>query len=137
MFRYQQIDSLLWNTDFSDRSLRFGTGERQFTIGILYILFADGDGFVLDVEVTPLERDQLALSQSADQFQIEHRQGIAPLGCVQIRADVVGVEYLHFLLLNFGDDAVFGGIAENDFFLYRPVQSIVQHHVDATHGGIA
>ena len=28
IFRYQQIDSLLWNTDFSDRSLRFGAGER-------------------------------------------------------------------------------------------------------------
>ena len=28
MFRYQQVDSLLWNTDFSDRSLRFGAGER-------------------------------------------------------------------------------------------------------------
>lgn len=60
-FRYQQVDSLLWNTDFSDRSLRFGAGECQFAIGILYILFAHGDGFVLDVEVAPEKRRDLTL----------------------------------------------------------------------------
>ena len=62
MFRYQQVDSLLWNTDFSDRSLRFGAGECQFAIGILYILFAHGDGFVLDVEVAPQESSQFTLA---------------------------------------------------------------------------
>ncbi len=46
---------------FSDRSLRFGTGERQFAIGIFDILLADGDGFVLDVEVAPEMRRDLAL----------------------------------------------------------------------------
>ena len=56
MFRYQQIDSLLWNTDFSDRSLRFGTGERQLTIGIFDILLADVYGAVLNVEVRPEKR---------------------------------------------------------------------------------
>ena len=58
---YQQIDSLLWNTDFSDRSLRFGTGERQFTIGILYRLLADRDGVIPCVEVAPEKRRDLTL----------------------------------------------------------------------------
>ena len=56
MFRYQQIGSLLWNTDFSDRSLRFGTGQRQFAIGIFDILLADVYGAVLNVEVRPEKR---------------------------------------------------------------------------------
>jgi len=84
-----------------------------------------------------LERDQLTLSQSADQFQIEHRQGITPLGGVQIRADVVWVKDFHLLFFNFGDDAILRGIAENEFFLHRPVKGVVQHHVDAAHSGIA
>ena len=46
VFRYQQVYGILRDRYFSDRSLRFGTGERQFAIEILYILFADGDGFV-------------------------------------------------------------------------------------------
>ena len=72
VFRHQQVDSLLRNADFSDRSLRFGTGERQFAIGILHILFADGDGFVLGVEVAPEKRRDLAFPQARDQLQIEH-----------------------------------------------------------------
>ena len=43
-------------------------------LGVLDVLFADGDGFVFDVEVAPQESGQLALAQSADQFQIEHGQ---------------------------------------------------------------
>ena len=77
-------------------------------------LFADGDGAVGFVEVAPLERDQLALAQPADRFRIEHRERAAPLGGIQIGADVIRVEYLHLLLFDFGDDAVFGGIAENE-----------------------
>lgn len=43
----------------------------------------------------------------------------------------------HFLFFNFGDDAILRGIAENEFFLHRPVKGVVQHHMDAAHGGIA
>ena len=84
-----------------------------------------------------MECDQLALSQSADQLQIEHRQGITPLGGVQIRADVVWVKDFHLLFFNFGDDAILRRIGENEFFFHRPVKGIVQHHVDASHSGIA
>ena len=61
-----------------------------------------------------MKRDQLALAQPADRFRIEHRERAAPLGGIQIGADVIRVEYLHLLLFDFGDDAVFGGIAENE-----------------------
>ena len=84
-----------------------------------------------------MERDQLALSQSADQFQIEHRQGITPLGGVQIRADVVWVKDFHLLFFNFGDDAILRGIAENEFFFHRPVKGIVQHQVETADGRAA
>ena len=61
-----------------------GTGKRQPNTGACGMhlvdppagLLTDGDGAVGFVEVAPLERDQLALSQSADQFQIEHRQAL-------------------------------------------------------------
>ena len=56
VFRYQQVYGILRDRYFSDRSLRFGTGQRQFAIGIFDILLADGDGFVLDVEVIPEKR---------------------------------------------------------------------------------
>ena len=72
VFGNQQVNGLLWNTDFSDRRLRFGTGERQFAVGVFHILLADGDGFVLGVEVAPEKRRDLALAQARDQFQIEH-----------------------------------------------------------------
>ena len=61
VFRYQQVYGILRDRYFSDRSLRFGTGQRQFAIGIFDILLADGDGFVLCVEVAPEKRRDLAL----------------------------------------------------------------------------
>ena len=127
MFRYQQIDSLLWNTDFSDRSLRFGTGERQFTIGILYILFADGDGFVLDVEVTPEKRRDLALPQARDQLQIEHGEQSSPVSSFQIILDVLRRKKLHFDFLHLRRDAVLGRIARNQALLDRPLENAMQH----------
>ena len=41
------------------------------------------------------------------------------------------------MFFNFGDDAILRGIAENEFFLHRPVKGVVQHHVDTAHSGIA
>ena len=62
VFGNQQVDSLLWNTDFPDGSFRLGTRECQLPIGILDVLLADGDGFVLDVEVAPQESSQFTLA---------------------------------------------------------------------------
>ena len=110
MFRYQQIDSLLCNADFSDRSLCFGTGQRQFAFGILDILFADGDGFVLGVEVIPEKRRDLALPLARDQFQIEHREQSSPVSGLQIILDVLRRKNLHFDFLNLRRDAVHGRV---------------------------
>ena len=57
-------------------------------------------------------------------------------GSIQICTDMVRMEYLHFLFFNLRDNTILCGIAENEFFLYRSVQSIVQHHVNAPHGGV-
>ena len=62
VFGNQQVNSLLWNTDLSDRCLRFGVREGQFTVGVLDVLLTDGDGLVRDVEVTPQEGGQLTFT---------------------------------------------------------------------------
>ena len=66
VFGNQQVNSLLWNTDLSDRCLRFGARECQLPIGVLDVLLADGDVFVRDVEVTPQEGGQLGELDIAD-----------------------------------------------------------------------
>ena len=73
-------------------------------------LLTDGDGAVGFVEVAPLERDRLALSQSADQFQLEHRRGIAENEFFFHRP-VKGIVQHHM-------DAAHSGIAQSGFFLF-------------------
>ena len=111
VFRYQQVYGILRDRYFSDRSLRFGTGQRQFAIGIFDILLADGDGFVLCVEVASEKRRDLALPQARDQFQIEHREQFSPVSGLEIVLDVLRRKDLHFDFLYFRRDAVLGRIA--------------------------
>ena len=129
VFRHQQVDSLLWNTDFPDRSLRFGAGERQFTIEILYILFARGDGFVLDVEVAPEKRRDLTLPQACDQLQIKHGEQSSPVGGIQIILNMLRRKNLHFDFLHLRRDEVLGRVAQDQAFLDRPFQGAVQHEI--------
>ena len=84
-----------------------------------------------------MERHQFTFSQSTDQFQIKHGERAALLSGVKVCADVVWMKDLHLLFFNFRDDAVLRGIAEDEFFFHRSVQGIVQHHVDASHSGVA
>ena len=133
----QQLHGILRDRHLADGISGFRLAQNEVPLCVPASLLTDGDGAVGFVEVAPLECDQLALSQSADQFQIEHRQGITPLGGIQIRADVVWVKDFHLLFFNFGDDAILRGIGENEFFLHRPVKGIVQHHMDAAHSEIA
>ena len=53
VFGNQQVNGFLWDTDLSDRCFCLGAGEGQLSVRIFDILLADGDGFVLDVEVAP------------------------------------------------------------------------------------
>ena len=121
VFGNQQVNSLLWNTDLSDRCLRFGARECQLPIGVLDVLLADGDGFVRDVEVTPQEGSQLTLAQSADQFQIKHGQQSPLIRGVEVGLDMLRLEDMHLEFLHLRCDAVLGGVAENQAFFYGAV----------------
>ena len=66
----QQIDGILWDGDFSDRVFCFRSGNVRFACIIASCLLADGDGLVFNVQIRPLQRHQLTLTQSADEFQI-------------------------------------------------------------------
>ena len=137
VFGNQQVNSLLWNTDLSDRCFCLGAGKGQFAVGIFDILLADGDGFVGDVEVTPQESGQLALAQSTDQFQIEHGQQ-PPFFCgVEVGLDVFRLEDLHLEFLYFRRDAVLSGVAEDQALLHGTVQCVVEHQVQAAYSGAA
>ena len=62
VFCDQQIDGILWNRDFADGVFRFRTGDVWFACVVASRLLADGNRFVFDVQVRPLQRYQLALA---------------------------------------------------------------------------
>ena len=114
----QQVDGLLWNTDLSDRCLRFGARECQLPIGVLDVLLADGDGFVLNVEVAPEKRRNLPLPLARNQLQIEHGQQSPPIRGVEVGLDMLRWKNLHLEFLHLRCDAVLGGVAEDQAFFY-------------------
>ena len=81
VFCDQQIDGILWDGDFSDRVFRFRARDVRLACVVASGLLADGNRFVLNVQIRPLERHQFAFAQAADEFQIEHRQDTALLCC--------------------------------------------------------
>ena len=133
----QQVDGLLRDADLSDGRFRLGTRERQFTVGILDVLLADGDGLVRDIEVTPQESGQLTFAQSADQFQIEHGQQAPFVRGVEVGLDMLRLENLHLEFLHLRCDAVFSGVAEDQALFHSAVQGVVQHQVQTANGGAA
>jgi len=133
----QQVDGLLRDADLSDGRFRLGTRECQLTVGILDVLLADGDGFILDVEVTPQESSQFTLAQSADQLQIEHGQQAPLVRGVEVYLDMLRLQYLHLEFLHLRRDAVLGGITEDQALFHGTVQGVVQHQVQAADGGAA
>ena len=133
----QQVNDFLWDTDLSDRCLRFGAGEGQLSVRIFDILLADGDGSVCNVEVAPQEGGQLALAQPADQFQIEHGQQSPFLCGVKVSFDMFRLEDLHLEFLHLRCDAILGRIAEDQALFYGTVQCVVEHQVQAADGGAA
>ena len=81
VFCDQQINGILWNRDFADGVFRFGARDIGFACVVASGLLADGNRFVLNVQVRPLERAQFTLAQTADELQIEHWQDAALLCC--------------------------------------------------------
>ena len=100
-------------------------------------MLADGYGPVLDVKVRPEKGSELTLAQSTDQLQIEHGEQSSPVGGIQIILDMLRWKNLHFDFLNLRRDAVLGRIARNQALLDRPLESVVQHQVETTHGRAA
>ena len=131
VFCDQQIDGILWDGDFSDRVFCFRARDVRFACIVSPCLFADGDGFVLNVQVCPLERDQFTFSQTADEFEIEHRQDTTLRSSRQVGLDLLRRQDLHFVLQDFGRNAVICWISDDQAFLDRAVEGIVQHRVDA------
>ena len=83
-----------------------------------------------------MQRDQLALAQAADEFQIEHGQDTTLLSSRQVGLDLLRRQDPHFVLWDFGRNAVIRWIAHNQAFLDCPVERVVQHRVDAADRGI-
>ena len=100
-------------------------------------MLADGDGFVLGVEVTPEKRRDLALPQARDQLQIEHGEQSSPVGGIQIILNMLWRKNLHFDFLNLRCDAVLGRVPQDQALLDRPFQGAMQHEMQASHGRAA
>ena len=80
MLRNQKIDGILRDGYSPDRIFRFRSCDIGFACIVSPCLFADGDRLVFNIQVRPLQRDQLALTQTADELQIEHGQDAALVG---------------------------------------------------------
>ena len=137
MFCDQQIDGILWNRDFADGAFRFRPRDIGFACIVASCLLADGNRFVLNVQVCPLERHQFSFAQSADEFQIEHGQDATLICCRQVGFDLLRRQDPHFVLRDFGRNAVIRWIVHNQAFLDYPVERVVQHRVDAADRGVA
>ena len=137
MFRYQKVYCFLWYADLANGGFCLRTGQGQFSVRILDILLADEYGSVLDIEVRPEERGELALAQSADQLQIEHGDESSLVSGIQIVFDVLRLEDLHLEFLNFWSDAVFSWIAQDQALFGGSFEGVVQHQVKASHSRAA
>ena len=137
MFCDQQIDGFLRNGNFADGVFCFRTSDVGFACIVASCLLADGNRLVFDVQVRPLERDQFTLAQTADEFEIEHRQDATLVGGCQIGLDLLWRQDLHFVLRDFRRDTVVCRVSDNQSLLNRAVECVVQHRVDAANRRVA
>ena len=137
VFCDQQIDGILWNRDFADGVFRFRACDVRFACVVASGLLADGNRLVFDVQVRPLQRYQLALAQTADEFQIEHGQDTTLLSSRQVGFDLFRRQDLHFVLWDFRRNAVVCRIAHDQPFFDCPVERVVQHRVNAADRRVA
>ena len=62
VFCDQQIDGILWNRDFADGVFRFRACDVRFACIVSPCLLADGNRLVFNIQIRPLERNQLAFA---------------------------------------------------------------------------
>ena len=75
-------------------------------------------------------------SQSGGEGEIEHRQDTALLCCCQVGLDLLRRQDFHFVLQDFGWNAVICRVSEDQALFDRAVERVVQHRVDAANRGI-
>lgn len=68
----ETVYHLLGNRDMPDGVFSFRLCYHKIVVLVLCGLFADGDGFLGDIQVFLSKRHQLTFPDSADQLQIEH-----------------------------------------------------------------
>ena len=137
VLRDQQIDGFLRNGNFADGVFCFRARDVQFAHIVASGLLADGNRLVFNVQVRPLQCDQLAFAQTADEFQIEPRQDAALVSSGQVGLDLLRRQDLHFVLRDFGRNTVIRWIAHNQAFLDCPVERVVQHRMYAANRRVA
>ena len=133
VFSHQQFHRLLGDGDLQDGAFRLGAGDHEITRLIFRSLLADGDGPLFYVQILPLQGHQFAFPNPADQLQIEHSQCSSFLRRVQIGFQILQLQRLHLLVLDFWYHTAVGRIADQQPFLHCPVQGAVERDVDALH----
>ena len=131
VFCDQQIDGFLRNGNFADGVFRFRARDVRLACVVASGLLTDGNRLVFNVQVRPLERNQLAFAQAADEFEIEHRQDTTLLSSRQVGLDLLRRQDFHFVLRNFWRNAVICRVSEDQALFDRAVECVVQHRVDA------
>ena len=121
MFQDQQIHRLLRDGDGTDRVAGFGPAHLESAVDAVY-LFGHGDGHVFRVQVSPEKGQQLAPAQTAGQLQVVGREESAPVGFLEVGADLLREQHLHLLLLDFRELASLCRIVGDQLFLLGLLQ---------------
>ena len=135
MFGDQQVNCLLREGQRSHGVASFRRTDHQFPVNSIY-LFRDGECPVFNVQVRPLEGQQLPSPQAGGQFQIESGQQSSLFRFGKVHPDFLLRQDLHFPFLKLRQLAALCGVGEEQVLRHRLLQAVVQQCVDAAnHSG--
>lgn len=136
VFQDKQIHRLLRDGDGADGVAGLGLAHLQLAVDAVHLL-GHGDGHVLHVQVSPEKGQQLAPAQTTGQLQVICWKQTAPVGFLEVGADLLRQEHLHFLLLDFRELASLCRVGSNKPFLYRLFQCRVEDAMDTPDEAVA
>lgn len=113
--------------------LGFGRRHYQFALYPVYLPFYPQRPGA-EVQVIPMERQDLAPAQAGGQLQQQKLVAAVFLGLNQQALDLLGSKYLHFSGFCGREFTAVRRVAEDQFFFYRLVQGCVESGVDAPDG---